>query len=195
MLQTDSDVKDDLDKDQINAPVAMMTTATNNTDDNGGGRGGSGTGGWVNTIVEEESNENAILPSHETENLKFLCEAWLARLQSAHVSSTLLPAAKEYEEIIQTWLDKKRFESLFNRKRKKFRGAGDGPTAADEGSNAATQPCRLYPWPLLLSSNKDSWKYCCKGAINEAILGGSQFKVATAADLSSPPKRHCARYL
>ena len=27
VLQTDSDVKDDLDKDQINAPVAMMTTA------------------------------------------------------------------------------------------------------------------------------------------------------------------------
>ena len=100
VLQTDSDVKDDLDKDQINAPVTMMTTATNNTDDNGG----SGSGRSVNTIAEEEPNES-MQSSHLTrhENLKlFLCEAWLARLQSAHVSSTLLPAAKEYEEIIQT---------------------------------------------------------------------------------------------
>ena len=67
VLQTDSDVKDDLDKDQINAPVTMMTTATNNTDDNGGS--GSGSAGSVNTIAEEESNENAILPSHEDEDV------------------------------------------------------------------------------------------------------------------------------
>ena len=60
VLQTDSDVKDDLDKEQINAPVTMMTTATNNTDDNGGS--GSGSAGSVNTIAEEESNENSILP-------------------------------------------------------------------------------------------------------------------------------------
>ena len=53
-LQTDSDVKDDLDKDQINAPVTMMTTATNNTDDNGGSGSGSGSVGSVNTIAEEE---------------------------------------------------------------------------------------------------------------------------------------------
>ena len=70
VLQTDSDVKDDLDKDQINAPVAMMTTATNNTDDNGGSGSGSGSAGSVNTIAEEESNENAILPSHETREPK-----------------------------------------------------------------------------------------------------------------------------
>ena len=39
--------------------------------------------------------------------------------------TTLLPAAEEKEEIIQTWLDKKRLESLFHRKRKKLIRKGE----------------------------------------------------------------------
>ncbi len=66
-LPTASSVKDDLEKEQINA-VTMVTKAINSTGDNGGGGSGSGSGGSVNTIFEEELKENAILPSHE--NLK-----------------------------------------------------------------------------------------------------------------------------
>ena len=54
------------------------------------------------------------------ENLKTFVEAWLARPKNARMSSTLLPTAKEKEEIIQgCGVDKKRLESLFYRMRKK----------------------------------------------------------------------------
>ena len=82
---------------------------------NGGGGGGSRSVGSVNTIAEEElSRECNPLISWESE---VICEAWW------HVSQccvATLPAAEEKEEIIQTWLDKKRLESLFHRKRKKL---------------------------------------------------------------------------
>jgi len=98
-----SSVKEDMEKEQI-------------IDENGGGGGG----GAVDTADKEESNENAILPSHE--DLKTFVEAWLARPENAQVSSTLLPTAKEKEEIMQgCGVDKKRLESLFYRMREKLK--------------------------------------------------------------------------
>ena len=125
-----------------------MTKAINNTDDNGGGRGGSGTGGWVNTIVEEESNENAILPSHE--NLKaFVRLGW-------HISKVLMchqrccQCERKRKRLVNHGVDKKRLEGSFYRKRKKLIRKGGGlllgrrwwTKGADEGWLLMMQQCR-----------------------------------------------------
>eukprot|EP00986_Skeletonema_menzelii_P002560 scaffold696_cov137-Skeletonema_menzelii.AAC.2 len=199
VLPTASSVKEDMEKEQTNKPV---TTATNITDDNSG----SGSGGAVDITAKEESNENAILPSHE--DLKTFVEAWLARPENAQVSSTLLPTAKEKEEIMQgCGVDKKRLESFFYRLRKKLKqkaegaaaaatGASDGSKTADGGSASvvgATVPAvpqtaaTAAPTPTTTTgtdtattmTQQELENIAASRAFNDAIQSGSPFKVAT----------------
>ena len=200
-----TNVKDDMEKEQVNAPV---TTAIDKGGDNGGGESG---GGAVNTAVtttaKEESSENAILPS--SDDLKTFVEAWLARPENAQVSSTLLPTAKDKEEIIRgCGVDKKRLEGLFYRMRKKLKqkadgatavaatGASDGLKAADGGSaaNSSTVPASpqtaataAAPAPTTTTgadatttmTQQELENIAASRAFNEAIQSGSPFKAAT----------------
>ncbi len=106
-------VKGETEKEQIMKESVPIKTDNDNN-------GGAGSGGAVDVASKEESNKNIILPSQE--DLKAFVDAWLARPENAQVLSTLLPSAKEKEEIMKgCGVDKKRLEGYFYRMRKKLK--------------------------------------------------------------------------
>ncbi|KAL7434842.1 hypothetical protein ACHAXM_004295 [Skeletonema potamos] len=175
---------------------------SNNNNDSGGGDG-SGGAGEGDTTSKEESNKSAsaILPSPE--DLKVCVEAWLARPENARVSETLLPNAKQKDEIIkECGVDKKRLEGYFYRLRKKLKqkqheaaGATASTTKPEAAKtaveSAAAAAAAAAPTPTDASvatttmTQQEHENIAASRAFNEAIQKGSPFKVASEEALAA----------
>lgn len=120
-------VKEEMEKEEVGEKKGGETVSTvdkavtlevnNHSDNNNDGGGGDESGGGAGdtTTAKEESsksasasaNSSAVVPSPD--DLKVFVEAWLARPENARVSETLLPSAKQKDEIIKgCGVDKKR---------------------------------------------------------------------------------------
>ena len=161
------------------------------------GDGDVGGGGDTMANKEESSKSaSAVLPS--AEDLKIFVEAWLARPENARVASTLLPNAKQKDEIVkECGVDKKRLESYLYRMRKKLKQKQEteGATATDkqeakpaaaESVVAAAAAALKRPEakkPVIptmpVPTQQERENIAASRAFNEAIQSGSPFKVAT----------------